>query len=85
MASFPNSDAIDHPIFTRSVQRIRQLLPATGLQGVQEEVLLRLIHSSGDPGIAPALRCSAEDCNRAMAASPAVRPSSPIRPWLRRR
>lgn len=68
MASSPNNDAIDHPIFTRSLQRIRQLLPATGLQGIQEEVLLRLIHSSGDCSIAPALRCSAEDCNRAMAA-----------------
>ena len=68
MASFPNSDVIDHPIFTRSLQRIRQLLPATGLQGVQEDVLLRLIHSSGDCSIAPALRCSAAACNRAMAA-----------------
>ena len=44
------------------------MLGPTGLSPVQEDVLLRLIHSSGDPGLAPLLRFSAGACEAGMAA-----------------
>ena len=59
---------IDHPILTESLALIRQRLPPTGLHGVQEEVLVRLIHSSGDWNLVTALRCPAAACEQAMAA-----------------
>ena len=59
---------MDHPILLQSLQRIRQQLPATGWCGVQEDVLLRLVHSSGDLSIARALRCSGQACEQAVAA-----------------
>ena len=40
----------------------------TGLTPVQEDVLFRLIHSSGDPGLVPLLRFSAGACEAGMAA-----------------
>ena len=40
----------------------------TGLSPVQEDVLFRLIHSSGDPGLVPLLRFSAGACEAGMAA-----------------
>ncbi|MFN5163013.1 MAG: precorrin-8X methylmutase, partial [Cyanobacteriota bacterium] len=49
---------LDHPIFVESVRRIRGWLGPTGLEGVEQEVLERLVHSSGDLAIAPDLRCS---------------------------
>ena len=51
-----------------SLALIQQRLPPTGLHGVQQEVLVRLIHSSGDLGLATALRCPAAACEQAMAA-----------------
>ena len=51
-----------------SLALIQQHLPLTGLQGVQQEVLVRLIHSSGDWGLVTALRCPAAACGQAMAA-----------------
>lgn len=59
---------IDHPILTESLALIQQRLPPTGLHGVQEEVLVRLIHSSGDWNLVTALRCPAAACEQAMAA-----------------
>lgn len=59
---------IDHPILTESLALIRQRLPSTGLHGVQQDVLVRLIHSSGDWRLATALRCPAAACEQAMAA-----------------
>jgi len=56
------SERFDHPIFCESIRRIRLLLGETGLTGVEEEVLLRLVHSSGDPGIATLLRFSPTAC-----------------------
>ncbi|MBC1260315.1 precorrin-8X methylmutase [Synechococcus sp. BSF8S] len=55
---------LDHPIFTESVRRIRQWLGPTGLDPVEQEVLERLVHSSGDLTIAADLRFSAGACAR---------------------
>ena len=59
---------IDHPILRESLTLIQQRLPPTGLHGVQQDVLVRLIHSSGDWRLATALRCPAAACEQAMAA-----------------
>jgi precorrin-8X/cobalt-precorrin-8 methylmutase len=60
--------AVDHPIFTESVWRIRGWLGPTGLAGVEQELLERLVHSSGDLALAADLRFSAGACARGMAA-----------------
>ena len=52
----------DHPIFTESIRRIRVLLGETGLDSLQQQVLERLVHSSGDPGLAPLLHFSPGAC-----------------------
>ncbi|WP_411869063.1 precorrin-8X methylmutase [Vulcanococcus limneticus] len=63
---------LDHPIFTASIQLIRAALePSGALQGlspVQQDVLERLVHSSGDLTIAPDLRFSTGACERGLAA-----------------
>ena len=56
----------DHPIFLESVGRIRAWLGVTGLVGVRQEVLERLVHSSGDLSIASALRFSSRACEAGM-------------------
>ncbi|MEY4801660.1 MAG: hypothetical protein RLZZ274_391, partial [Cyanobacteriota bacterium] len=58
--------SLDHPIFSESLRLIRQL-PSTAaalapLSPLQQDVLLRLIHSSGDPGLAVDLVCPATAC-----------------------
>lgn len=60
--------SLDHPIFTESIRRIQQMVGSTGLSPIQEDVLLRLIHSSGEPGLAPLLRFSVGACEAGMAA-----------------
>ena len=52
----------DHPIFVESIRRIRLLLGESALEGVEGELLERLVHSSGDPAIAPLLRFSPGAC-----------------------
>jgi len=52
----------DHPIFVESIRRIRLLLGESALVGVERELLERLVHSSGDPSIAPLLRFSPGAC-----------------------
>ncbi|MCX5959209.1 MAG: precorrin-8X methylmutase [Cyanobacteria bacterium] len=52
----------DHPIFVESIRRIRLLLGESALVGVERELLERLVHSSGDPAIAPLLRFSPGAC-----------------------
>jgi precorrin-8X/cobalt-precorrin-8 methylmutase len=52
----------DHPIFVESIRRIRLLLGESELAGVEQELLERLVHSSGDPAIAPLLRFSPGAC-----------------------
>ena len=56
---------MDHPIFTESIQRIQALLGPTGLPLLEQEVLERLIHSSGDPALAPLLRFTPGACTEA--------------------
>jgi precorrin-8X/cobalt-precorrin-8 methylmutase len=56
--------AQDHPIFTESIRRIRALLGNTGLDPLQQQVLERLVHSSGDPALAPLLQFSPGACER---------------------
>jgi precorrin-8X/cobalt-precorrin-8 methylmutase len=56
---------LDHPIFTESIQRIQALLGPTGLPVLEQEVLERLIHSSGDPALAPLLRFTPGACTAA--------------------
>ena len=56
---------MDHPIFTESIQRIQALLGPTGLPLLEQEVLERLIHSSGDPALAPLLRFTPGACSAA--------------------
>ena len=51
-------DTFDHPIFTESIRFIREQLGDTGLDPLQQQVLERLIHSSGDFGLTPLLRFS---------------------------
>jgi precorrin-8X/cobalt-precorrin-8 methylmutase len=52
----------DHPIFLESLRRIRALLGDTNLPAAERDVLERLVHSCGDPAIAPDLRFSPGAC-----------------------
>lgn len=58
----------DHPIFTESIRRIRLLLGDTGLDPLQQQVLERLVHSSGDPGLLSLLRFRDGACEQGIAA-----------------
>jgi precorrin-8X/cobalt-precorrin-8 methylmutase len=57
---------IDHPIFRESVRRIRAWLEPTGIyQGLsplEQELLERLVHSSGDLEVAPLVAWSPQAC-----------------------
>lgn len=66
--------SLDHPIFTESIRRIREQLGVTGLDPLQQQVLERLIHSSGDFGLTPLLRFSQEACELGLAALQAGAP-----------
>ena len=67
-----HASPLDHPIFSASIRLIRAALePSGALQGlspVQQDVLERLVHSSGDLTIAPDLRFSTGACERGLAA-----------------
>ena len=68
----------DHPIFSESLRLIRDL-PGTAaalaaLGTLQQDVLLRLIHSSGDPELAGHLRFGPGACEAALAALAAGAP-----------
>jgi len=63
-----SSSSLDHPIFTESVGRIRAWLGPTGLGAPEQELLERLVHSSGDLALAPLLRFSPGACAKGMAA-----------------
>ena len=52
----------DHPIFTESIRRIRSALGETGLAGLEQQVLERLVHSSGDLSIGDLLHFSSGAC-----------------------
>ena len=62
------SMAQDHPIFIESMRRIRQALGDTGLDPLQQQVLERLVHSSGDLSIGEWLRFGDEACQRGLEA-----------------
>ncbi|RPF99494.1 MAG: precorrin-8X methylmutase [Prochlorococcus sp. TMED223] len=66
--------SLDHPIFTESIRRIREQLGVTGLDPLPQQVLERLIHSSGDFGLTPLLRFSPEACELGLAALQAGAP-----------
>ena len=59
---------LDHPIFLESVRLIREQLGETSLNPLQQSVLERLIHSSGDLTLAPALMFSKDACEEAIVA-----------------
>ena len=58
----PQAADFDHPIFRESVRLIRGWLGITGLDPVEQEVLERLVHSSGDLTIAADLRFAVREC-----------------------
>ena len=57
-----------HPIFTESIRRIRAALGDTGLPPLQQQVLERLVHSSGDLSLGTLLRFSEGACEQGLAA-----------------
>ena len=68
----------DHPIFTASIRLIRQALGDSPvldpLSPLEQEVLLRLIHSSGDLSLGADLRCAPGACAAGAAALAAGAP-----------
>ena len=60
--------AQDHPIFTESIRRIREALGPTDLEPLQQQVLERLVHSSGDLTLGDLLRFSPGACDAGLTA-----------------
>ena len=60
--------AQDHPIFTESIRRIREALGPTDLDPLQQQVLERLVHSSGDLALGALLRFSPGACDAGLTA-----------------
>ena len=56
----------EHPIFLESVKYIRSKIGITGLDQVQQSILERIIHSSGDFGMQSCLRFSPNACENAI-------------------
>ena len=56
----------EHPIFTESIKYISSHLGATGLDKVQQSILERIIHSSGDFSLKSCLRFSTSACEEAI-------------------
>ena len=52
----------DHPIFLQSIKYIQNQLDSTGFDPLQQQVLERLIHTSGDFSIQSLLRFSPDAC-----------------------
>ena len=67
--------AQDHPIFTESIRRIRVALGPTDLELLQQQVLERLVHSSGDLALGSLLRFSPSACEAGL---PALQQGAPI-------
>jgi len=65
---------LDHPIFIESIRRIQARLGRTGLDPLQQQVLERLIHSSGDFGITSLVRFSPGACQIGVSALKAGAP-----------
>ena len=58
----------EHPIFLESIKYIRSEIGLTGLDRIQQSILERIIHSSGDLRIQSALRFSSNACSLAIEA-----------------
>ena len=58
----------EHPIFLESVNYIRSNIGITGLDEVQQSILERIIHSSGDFGLQSCLKFSPTACKDAIKA-----------------
>ena len=58
----------EHPIFLESVKYIRSKIDITGLDLVQQSILERIIHSSGDFGLQSCLKFSPTACRDAIKA-----------------
>tara|TARA_B100001250_G_scaffold300385_1_gene262077 strand:+ start:725 stop:1357 length:633 start_codon:yes stop_codon:yes gene_type:complete len=58
----------EHPIFLESVKYIRSQLGFTGLDKVQQSIVERVIHSSGDFGLQACVRFSLNACEDAIKA-----------------
>ena len=58
----------EHPIFLESVKYIRSKIGITGLDKVQQSILERIIHSSGDFGLQSCLKFSPTACRDAIKA-----------------
>ena len=56
----------EHPIFLESVKYIRSKIGLTGLSNVQQSILERIIHSSGELSMQSMLRFSPSACTIAM-------------------
>ncbi len=56
----------EHPIFLESVKYIRSQIGLTGLNSVQQSVLERIIHSSGDFSMQSHLKFSSNACEDAI-------------------
>ncbi len=56
----------EHPIFLESIKYIRSQIGFTGLNRVQQSVLERIIHSSGDLSMQSCLRFSSNACENAI-------------------
>ena len=56
----------EHPIFIESIQYIRSQIGLTGLDSIQQSVLERIIHSSGDLKMQSCLRFSSNACKNAI-------------------
>ena len=67
--------SLDHPIFIESIRRIQAQLGVTGLNPLQQQVLERLIHSSGDFSLRSLLRFSQDACQQGINA---LRAGAPI-------
>jgi precorrin-8X/cobalt-precorrin-8 methylmutase len=56
----------EHPIFLESINYIRSKLGVTGLDPVQQSIVERIIHSSGDFGLKSCVRFSSSACEEAI-------------------
>ena len=56
----------EHPIFQKSINYIRSKLGSTGLDQVQQSILERIIHSSGDFSLQSSIKFSPAACKDAV-------------------
>ena len=59
---------LDHPIFLQSIALIRDKMRPNDLDPLQQQVLERMIHTSGDFGIQDLLRFSSGSCQQGLRA-----------------